>query len=137
MSNSENPNSVDFWVWFGRNFFRLLSFVAAGALIFVVIAPLTSKFEAHATKNIADIIPIGKNHVDTSAAPPQAGTNVITTEQATNLVAMNVEQTGIVTKQETKSSTPHVWAYGLQLAAFVAVLGTALWAIVALCRSDA
>jgi hypothetical protein len=124
-------------VWFGRNCFRLLSFVAAGALIFVVIAPLTSKLLSHATKSIADIIPVAKGHIETGTAPPQAGTNVISIKLAMNLTALNVEQTRIVTKQETKSSTPRVWAYGLQLAALVAVLSAALWAIVALCRSDA
>jgi hypothetical protein len=134
-SKIDNLNGIS--VWFGRNVFRLLSFVAAGALIFVVIGPLTSKFAAHATKNIADIIPVANGHIVTGAALPQAGANVISIEQATNFPAMSVEQIRIVTKQESKSSTPRVWAYGLQLAAFVAVLGTALWAIVALCRSDA
>ncbi len=90
----------------------------------------------NAKKNIADLIPITKAHIETVMVPQQSGTNVISIEQATNLPAMNIEHMRITTKQEVESSTPRVWAYGLQLAALTAVLGAAFWAIVALCRSD-
>lgn len=44
-------------------------------------------------------------------------------------------ETSTETKTE-KSASSRIWAYGLQLTAWTAVLGMLLWAIVALCRED-
>jgi hypothetical protein len=134
--NIQDKERREFVDWLGRKAFRLLRFTAAGALILILFWSLVPGFMEHANKNIADLIPITKVHIETVTVPQQTGTNVISIEQATNLTAMNIEQMRITTKQEVESSTPRVWAYGLQLAALTAVLGGAFWAIVALCRSD-
>jgi hypothetical protein len=130
-----DPNRIG--VWFGRNIFRLLSFAAAGAVIWLVIKPLTPKFMEHANKNIADLIPLTDFQIEVFAAPQGTATNLVSTGQSTNAATMNIEQMKPISKQRSQSASQRVWAYGLQLTAFVAVLGTALWAIVALCRSDA
>ncbi len=125
-----------FSAWLGRNLFRLLSFAVAGGLLLVVNKHLAPGFKERVDKDLTNLIPATKFSVQTVAAPQLAETNFVLSIQPTSITVTNMPQTMTTTNQRSESAVPRVWAYGLQVGAWTALLCAAFWAIVALCRTD-
>ncbi len=116
--------------WITRNLSQIARFVLAAILLVAVTTVFIDVGKDLLTKEIDSIIvtPVSITEIETVLP---AATNAC----VKGCVGKSKEQI-IKKKIETGSATQQVWAYGLQLAAWVGMLGISLWAILALVRFE-
>lgn len=114
---------------------RVLRHAAAVAIICFVAGPLAAGLKQRATLEIATVIPLTKTTTQTTTIAPTAK---VVSDPAQPAPSPNKNESPAQKKttKEAESAVPRVWIYGLQFGALVAALSAALWAIVALCRTD-
>lgn len=122
--------------WFEKNVQTIFQFIRYGLALFIVVFVLSPLYDSEKSllemkvKEIITPIETTKTTVLTSTVNPKA---VLCGKS--NNPDKNVKQR-CQEEHKVGAATQQVWVYGLQLAAWVGMLGISLWSILALIRFE-
>lgn len=121
--------------WLDRNWFRISRLIFALVVLATITIPLACQGRYLIDKdNIKELIDTTKTVTENkSLIPTKKGDGA---SEAAGKSNKNEEQITTMTVEVAESASLRVLAYGLQLVAWVGVVGVSLWAVVAFCRDE-